>query len=234
MKLRSISATMPALRRCDTPSLVTPQQLESRSLITADTGRRDCEPKRRHGMPPRAAVYCRSTATGWAPEAHALLEIRCVGRVQRAAVSEALGDARRSHRGPRAYRSHYRLVAALDGAGAGRPDSRDNLGDIPVRGVHGDISSASASATDEEPRRNCGSLVLLRQWAWGVEPNEPAARLAASAGRFWPLALVGMQTIFRGADDHPEAVDVVRPVRPCSAHSRAKRSASGRGMRLDA
>ena len=49
---------------------------------------------------------------------------------------------------PRAYRSHYRLVAALDGAGTGR----DNLGDIPVRGVHGDISSASTSATDEEPR----------------------------------------------------------------------------------
>src|SRR5829696_4301977 len=68
---------------------------------------------------------------------------------------------------PRAYRSHYRLVAALDGAGAGRPDSRDNLGDIPVRGVHGDISSASASPTDEEPRSNRGALVLLREWAWG-------------------------------------------------------------------
>src|SRR5215203_5719987 len=128
MKLRSISATMPALRRCDTPSLVTPQQLESRSLITADTGRRDCERKRRHGMPRWAAVYCRSTATGWAPEAHALLEIRCVGRVQRAAVSEALGDARRCDRGPRAYRSHHRLMAALDGVGTGGPNCREQPG----------------------------------------------------------------------------------------------------------
>ena len=68
-------------------------------------GRRDCEPKRRHGMPRRAAVHCGPAPTGWAPEAHALLEIRCVGRVQRAAVSEALGDARRCDRGPRAYRS---------------------------------------------------------------------------------------------------------------------------------
>src|SRR5215204_3568639 len=84
-------------------------------------------------MPPRAAVHCRSTATGWAPEAHALLEIRCVGRVQRAAVSEALGDARRCDRGPRAYRSHHRLVAALDGVGTGGPNCRDNLGDIPDR-----------------------------------------------------------------------------------------------------
>src|SRR5215204_5494915 len=131
-------------------------------------------------MPRRAAVHCRSTATGWAPEAHALLEIRCVG--QRAAVSEALGDARRCDRGPRAYRSHYRLVAALDGAGAGRPDSCDNLGDIPVRGVHGDTSSASGSPTDEELRRNCGALVLLREWAWGMEPNEPAARLGRIGG----------------------------------------------------
>src|SRR5215204_1356882 len=58
-----------------------------------------------------------------------------------------------------------------------RANCRDNLGDIPVRGVHGDISSASASPTDEEPRRNCGALVLLREWAWRVESNEPAARL---------------------------------------------------------
>src|SRR5829696_7018301 len=98
------------------------------------------------------------------------------------AVSEALGDARRCDRGPRAYRSHHRLVAALDGAGTGGPNCRDNLGDIPVRGVHGDISSASASATDEEPRRNCGALVLLREWAWWVEPNEPAARLGRIGG----------------------------------------------------
>src|SRR5215203_2381300 len=118
-------------------------------------------------MPCRAAVHCGPAPTGWAPEAHALLEIRCIGRVQRAAVSEALGDARRCDRGPRAYRSHYRLVAALDGAGTGRPDGRDNLGDIPVRGVHGDISSASASPTDEEPRSNRGALVLLREWASG-------------------------------------------------------------------
>src|SRR5829696_1277412 len=65
-------------------------------------------------MPRRTAVHRGPAATGWAPEAHALLEIRCVGRVQRAAVSEALGDARRCDRGPRAYRSHHRLVAALD------------------------------------------------------------------------------------------------------------------------
>src|SRR5215207_9748004 len=128
-------------------------------------------------MPRRAAAHCGPAATGWAPEAHALLEIRCVGRVQGAAVSEALGDARRSYRGPRAYRSHHRVVAALDGAGTGRPHVRDSLDNIPVRGVHGDISSASASATDEEPRRDRGALVLLREWAWGMEPNEPAARL---------------------------------------------------------
>src|SRR5215207_551270 len=76
----------------------------------------------------------------------------------------------------------YRFVAALDGAGPGRPNCRDNLGDIPVRGVHGPISSASARATDEEPRRNCGALVLLREWAWGVEPNEPAAKLGRIGG----------------------------------------------------
>src|SRR5215204_296514 len=128
-------------------------------------------------MPPRAAVHCRSTATGWAPEAHALLEIRCVGRVQRAAVSEALGDARRCDRGPRAYRSHHRLVAALDGVGTGGPNCRDNLGDIPVRDVHGPVSSASAGSTNEEPRRNRGAPVLLHEWAWGLEPNEPVARL---------------------------------------------------------
>src|SRR5215217_144121 len=139
-------------------------------------------------MPRRAAAHCGPAPTGWAPEAHALLEIRCVGRVQRAAVSEALGDARRSHRGPRAYRSHYRFVAALDGAGAGGPNCRDNLGDISVRGVHGDISSASASATDQEPRRDRGAPVLLREWAWGagVEPNEPAARLTTSTGSLRP------------------------------------------------
>src|SRR5215208_1634566 len=133
-------------------------------------------------MPRRAALHCGPAATGWAPEAHALLEIRCVGRVQRAAVSEALGDARRSHRGPRAYRSHHRLVAALDGVGTGGPNCRDNLGDIPVRGVHGDISSASASPTAEELSRDRGSPVLLREWAWGVEPNEPAARLGRIGG----------------------------------------------------
>src|SRR5215208_7779585 len=99
--------------------------------------------------------------------------------------------------------------AALDGAGAGRPDGRDNLGDIPVRGVHGDISSASASPTDEEPRRNRGAPVLLREWAWGVEPNEPAARLGRIGGALLALGPVGMQAIIRGADDHPESVDVV-------------------------
>src|SRR5829696_7027591 len=133
-------------------------------------------------MPRRTAVHCGPAATGWAPEAHALLEIRCVGRVQGITLPEALGDARRSHRGPRAYRSHYRFVAALDGVGTGGPNCRDNLGHIPVRGVHGDISSASASATDEEPRRNRGAPVLLHEWAWGVEPNEPAARLTTSTG----------------------------------------------------
>ena len=94
----------------------------------------------------------------------------------------SLGDARRCDRGPRAYRSHHRLVAALDGVGTGGPNCRDNLGDIPVRGVHGDISSASASPTDEELRRNRGALVLLREWAWGLEPNEPAARLGRIGG----------------------------------------------------
>src|SRR5829696_6965191 len=144
-------------------------------------------------MPRRTAVHRGPAATGWAPEAHALLEIRCIGRVQRAAVSEALGDARRCHRGPRAYRSHYRLVAALDGAGTGRPYGRDNLDNIPVRGVHGHISSASASPTDEEPRRNRGAPVLLREWAWGVEPSEPAARLDYIGGTLLALSLVGMQ-----------------------------------------
>src|SRR5829696_6527027 len=128
-------------------------------------------------MPRRTAVHCGPAGTGWVPEAHALLEIRCVGRVQGAAVSEALGDARRCDRGPRAYRSHHRLVAALDGAGTGRPHVRDSLDNIPFRGVHGPISSASASAADEELRRDRGALVLLREWAWRVEPNEPAARL---------------------------------------------------------
>src|SRR5215204_5317617 len=60
-------------------------------------------------MPRRTAVHRGPAVTGWAPEAHALLEIRCVGRVQGAAVSEALGDARRCDRGPRAYRSHIGL-----------------------------------------------------------------------------------------------------------------------------
>src|SRR5215213_5752099 len=99
-------------------------------------------------MPRRAALHCGPAATGWAPEAHGC------------------------DRGPRAYRPHHRIVAALDGAGAGRPNCRDNLGDIPVRGVHGDISSTSASPTDEEPRRNRGALVLLREWAggWSLGP----------------------------------------------------------------
>src|SRR3954449_667722 len=128
-------------------------------------------------MPRRAAVHCGPAPTGWAPEAPALLEIRCVGRVQRAAVSEVLGDARRCDRGPRAYRSHHRLVAALDGAGPGRSDGRDNLDDVPVRDVDGAVPPASAGSTYEEPRRDRGALVLLREWAWRVEPNEPAARL---------------------------------------------------------
>src|SRR5215203_679548 len=159
-------------------------------------------------MPRRAAVHCGPAPTGWAPEAHALLEIRCVGRVQRAAVSEALGDARRCDRGPRAYRSHHRLVAALDGVGTGGPNCRDNLGDIPVRDADGAVSSASAGSTYEEPRRDRRALVLLREWAWGVEPNEPAARLTTSTRRL-ALGPVGMRAIFPGADHHPDAADVV-------------------------
>ena len=74
------------------------------------------------------------------------------------------------------------LWPPLDGVGTGGPNCRDNLGDIPVRGVHGAISSASTSATDEEPRHTRGAPVLLREWAWGVEPERPAARLVRIGG----------------------------------------------------
>src|SRR5829696_7192762 len=49
-------------------------------------------------------------------------------------------------------------------------------------GVFTAIFRASASATDEEPRRNRGAPVLLHEWAWGVESNEPAARLGRIGG----------------------------------------------------
>jgi hypothetical protein len=85
--------------------------------------------------------------------------------VQGITVPKGLGDARRGCRGPRAYRSHHRLVAALDGAGLGRSDGRDNLDDVPVRDLDGAVSSASAGSTYEEPRRDRGAPVLLREWA---------------------------------------------------------------------
>src|SRR5215204_1800356 len=54
-----------------------------------------------------------------------------------------------------------------------------------------------------------GAPVLLRERAWAAEPNEPAARLGRIGGALLALGPVGMQAIFRGADDHPESVDVV-------------------------
>jgi hypothetical protein len=53
--------------------------------------------------------------------------------VQGITVPKGLGDARRGCRGPRAYRSHHRFVAALDGADTGLPYARDHLDDIPHR-----------------------------------------------------------------------------------------------------
>jgi hypothetical protein len=75
-------------------------------------------------------------------------------------------------------------VAALDGAGAGRPDCRDNLGDIPVRVF-------TAIFRQPQPVQLMKSLAVIAgllfyfasgPGAWGVDPNEPAARLGRIGG----------------------------------------------------
>ena len=100
-------------------------------------------------------------------------------------------------------------MAALDGVGTGGPNCRDNLGDLPVRGVHGAVSPASARATDEELRRICGALVLLREWAWGVEPNEPTARLGCIGGALQAFSSGRHADHLHGADNRPQTVDLV-------------------------